>query len=171
MSVEIDRPTLPCGACGARVIELRRGRCWGCYSRWEEARPVGKGAACEVCGERRRGELRLVELHGRSHPLCHSCNGKVARLDSIPRSLLGLRALLDRERRQGDRRDDGLDRRIFPRERRVGERRSPPRNPGDHDTDPRMQLPDFEDIIIELCEADVEVLEQTSVRIAARPDR
>ena len=39
MSVEVDRATLPCGVCGAAVSELRRGRCWGCYTRWAESRP------------------------------------------------------------------------------------------------------------------------------------
>jgi hypothetical protein len=164
MSVEIDRPTLPCGVCGARVIELRRGRCWACYTRWQESRPVGRGAACDVCGERRRAELRLVELYARTHSVCHSCNGKLTRLETMPPTLAALRGLLNRERRQEDRRADGLDRRIFPRERRVGERRSPPRAHGHHDTDPHMHLPDFEEIVIELAEADVEPLEQTSVR-------
>src|SRR5437868_3971187 len=62
MSVEIARATVACGVCGARVTELRRGRCWGCYTRWGESRPVGKGAACAICHERRRSELRLMEL-------------------------------------------------------------------------------------------------------------
>src|ERR1035438_10828460 len=40
MSVEVDRATLPCSVCGAAVTELRRGRCWGCYTRWAES-PIG----------------------------------------------------------------------------------------------------------------------------------
>jgi hypothetical protein len=168
MSVEIDRATLPCGVCGARVTELRRGRCWGCYTRWGEARPVGKGAACTVCGERRRSELRLIELHGRSHPFCHSCSGKLARIDAVPPTLAGVRALLTRERRTGERRGEGVDRRIFPRERRVGERRVPPRT-GKGDTDPHIALADFEDIVIEIEAAELEPVEQTMVRQAPEP--
>jgi hypothetical protein len=164
MSVEIDRATIPCGVCGANVTELRRGRCWGCYTRWQESRPVGRGASCEVCGERRRTELRLVELHGRTRPLCHSCVGQLGRLDTVPRTLAALRQILRRERREADRRHDAPDRRIFPRERRVGERRSPPRPPGGHDTDPHLELPDFEEIVIELADADIEPVEQTLVR-------
>lgn len=169
MSVEIDRATLPCGVCGARVTELRRGRCWGCYTRWGDARPVGKGAACAVCGERRRAELRLMELHGRTHAFCHSCSGQLARMDDVPPTMAGIRALLTRERRGGERRgDDAVDHRIFPRERRVGERRLPPRS-GKDDTDPHILLPDFEDIVIEIEAAELEPVEQTMVRQAPEP--
>jgi hypothetical protein len=164
MSVEIERATLPCEVCCAQVTELRRGRCWGCYTRWGESRAVGKGASCVVCQERRRSELRLVELQTRTHAMCHSCAGRIARLQVIPKSISAIRLILDRERRSNDRRDQGLDRRIFPRERRVGERRAPPRGNGTDGTDPHMSLPDFEDIVIELVEADIEPIEQTSVR-------
>lgn len=169
MSVEIERATLPCGVCGAQVSELRRGRCWGCYTRWGESRPVGKGAACVICQERRRAELRLVELQMKSRALCHSCAGRIARMETIPTSINAIRLVLERERRERDRRDDGVDRRIFPRERRVGERRAPPRSGGNHDTDPHILLPDFEDIVIELAEADIESVEQTQVRIPPPP--
>jgi hypothetical protein len=127
---------------------------------------VGKGAACVICNERRRGELRLVELQMKSRALCHSCAGRIARMETIPTSINAIRILLDRERRARDRRDDGADRRIFPRERRVGERRAPPRTDGlgSHDTDPHILLPDFEDIVIELVDADLESVEQTQVR-------
>lgn len=166
MSVEIDRATLPCGVCGAQVSELRRGRCWGCYTRWSESRPVGRGAACVICHERRRAELRLVELQTKSRPLCHSCAGRIATMDHMPTSINEIRGILERERRARDRREDGVDRRIFPRERRVGERRAPPRSvlEGKHDTNPHMFLSDFEDIVIELVEADLESSEQTQVR-------
>lgn len=169
MSVEIDRATLPCGVCGARVTELRRGRCWGCYTRWGDARPVGKGAACAVCGERRRAELRLMELHGRTHAFCHSCSGQLARIDDVPPTMAAIRTLLTRERRGGERRgDDAVDHRIFPRERRVGERRLPPRT-GKDDTDPHILLPDFEDIVIEIEAAELEPVEQTMVRQVPEP--
>ncbi|MBC8131692.1 MAG: hypothetical protein H7X95_01820 [Deltaproteobacteria bacterium] len=169
MSVEIERATLPCGVCGAQVSELRRGRCWGCYTRWSESRPVGKGAACVICQERRRSELRLVELQMKSRALCHSCAGRIARMESVPTSINAIRVILERERRGRDRRDDGADRRIFPRERRVGERRAPPRTGGNSDTDPHILLPDFEEIVIELVEADLESVEQTQVRERTSP--
>ena len=162
--MQIERATLPCGVCGAQVSELRRGRCWGCYSRWVEARPVGRGASCVICRERRRSELRMLEVHGRSHTFCHSCAGHLARLDTVPTSIIALRGLLTRERRERDRRDNLSDRRIFPRERRVGERRGPARATGTRDTDPQIHLPDFEDIVIEIHEADLEQVEQTLVR-------
>src|SRR4249920_669923 len=109
MSVEVERATLPCQVCGAGVAELRRGRCWGCYMRWSESRPVGRGATCTVCFEKRRSQLRLVELHNRSLPLCHGCASRIGRMDEIPPSVEGIRKALKRNRRDGERRDDALD--------------------------------------------------------------
>jgi len=166
MSHEIEQATVECGVCSARVVELRRGRCWGCYTRWGESRPVGLGAACAICDERRRGELRLLELHGRSHPFCHSCAGRIARLESVPATMAAIRQLLSRERRDTDRRDGANDGRIFPRERRVGERRGPQRSASGEGTDPHIVLPDFEDIVIEIEDSQIEVVEQTAVRPA-----
>jgi len=173
MSHEIEGATVECNVCGARVVELRRGRCWGCYTRWGESRPVGLGASCAICDERRRGELRLLELHGRSHPFCHSCAGRIARLESVPATLAAIRQLLSRERRETDRRGDAQDARIFPRERRVGERRAPVRSASDEGTNPRIALPDFEDIVVEIEDSQIEVVEQTSVRPAPQrpPER
>src|SRR4051812_23730360 len=123
MSVEVERATLPCGVCGAGVTELRRGRCWGCYMRWAESRPVGRGAACTVCGEKRRAQLKLVELKGRSLPFCHGCAAQVMRLPEVPVTVEELRQALRRDRRDDDRRGAGkVDQRIFPRERRGGGR-------------------------------------------------
>src|SRR3954468_24267378 len=107
MSVEVERATVSCIVCGARVSELRRGRCWGCYGQWVEQRPVGRGAACAICQEKRRDHLRLVELHNRSLPLCHVCAARTLKLSDVPASLEGLRALLRRERRNQDRRNEG----------------------------------------------------------------
>lgn len=163
MSVEVDRPTIPCGVCGAAVTELRRGRCWGCYTRWADSRPVGRGAACGVCYEKRRAQLRLVEIQGRSLPFCHGCAAAVVRLPDVPATIEEIRHALRRDRRDADRRDGGkVDQRIFPRERRVGERRAPARE-GFADTDPRIRLADYEDVIIEL--SDIEEKEQTMVRV------
>ena len=130
---------MPCSVCGAAVSELRRGRCWGCYTRWAESRPVGRGASCAVCHEKRRNQLKLVELKGRSLPFCHGCAAQVLRLVDVPETIDELRLVLRRERRDGDRREgEKVDQRIFPRERRVGERRGPSRD-GYADTDPRMR--------------------------------
>jgi len=166
MSVEVERATLPCGVCGAGVTELRRGRCWGCYMRWAESRPVGRGAACTVCGEKRRAQLKLVELQGRSLPFCHGCAAQVMRLPEVPVTVEELRQALRRDRRDDDRRGAGkVDQRIFPRERRVGERRGPMRD-AFADTDPRIKLADvnLDDAIIELGDADLAEGDQTQVR-------
>ena len=163
MSVEVDRATLPCNVCGAAVTELRRGRCWGCYNRWVESRPVGRGASCTVCSEKRRNQLKLVELKGRSLPFCHGCAAQLLKLLEIPDTVEELRHILRRERRDNDRRHGKADGRIFPRERRVGERRGPVRD-AFADTDPRIKMPEYDDLIIELKEVEMEEVEQTSVR-------
>ena len=110
--------------CGARVHELRRGRCWGCYARWVDARPVGLGARCVICAERRRRMLRGVELHGAFQPMCFSCAGQAMALDPLPPTIAALKVALTRERRHGDRRIGRPDTRVFQYERRVGQRRA-----------------------------------------------
>lgn len=112
-----------CATCGARVAETRRGRCWGCYTRWAEMRPVGRGASCVICVERRRSHLRLLEVHGRSLAFCHNCAAQAQKLMPLPFSIDGIRAALTRNRRQADRRVGALDSRVFPRERRLEDRR------------------------------------------------
>jgi hypothetical protein len=169
MSVEVDRATVPCAVCGAQVQELRRGRCWDCYRQWAELRPVGRGAACAVCHERRREHLRLIEVHTRTLSLCFLCAARTLRLEDVPPTLEGLRNRLQRERRGVERRGDALDSRIFPRERRVGDRRDQPRAARSGDTDPAFKLPEFDDLVIEIDEADIEEMETTQVR--ARPTR
>jgi hypothetical protein len=171
MSVEVERATLPCGVCKANVTELRRGRCWGCYTRWAESRPVGRGASCVICGEKRRIQLKLVELQARSLPFCHGCAAQVMRLAELPETIEELRQALRRDRRDDDRRaGKKADGRIFPRERRVGERRGPVRD-AFADTDPRIKLGDLDDlnldeVIIELGDADLAEGDQTQVRPA-----
>ena len=112
-----------CEVCNAKVAELRRGRCWGCYARWVDARPVGVGARCVTCGEQRRRVLKLVELLGGWYPMCFNCAGQVLQLEPMPPTLAALRDAVSRERRRVDRRVGRPDTRVFPRERRVGERR------------------------------------------------
>ena len=169
MSVEVDRATVPCTVCGAQVQELRRGRCWDCYRQWAEMRPVGRGACCAVCQERRREHLRLIEVHTRTLSLCFLCAARTLRLEDVPPTLEGLRDRLRRDRRTDERRSDALDRRIFPRERRVGDRRDAPRLPHSGDTNPSFRLPDFDELVIEIDETDIEEIEETLVR--ARPTR
>ena len=91
----------------------------------------------------------------------------VMRMPEVPDSVEELRYLLRRERRDADRREgEKVDHRIFQRERRVGERRGPGRE-AFADTDPSMRLSEFEEVVIELAEDDMEEVEQTLVR--ARP--
>jgi hypothetical protein len=175
MSVEVDRATLPCSVCAAAVTELRRGRCWGCYTRWAESRPVGRGASCMACGEKRRAQLKLAEIQGRSLCFCHGCAAQVMRLAELPATVEELRHALRRDRRDDDRRHDKLDHRIFPRERRVGERRGPMRD-AFADTDPRIKLPeeDLDDVVLDLGESELEETDQTQVRAnpsSASPER
>jgi hypothetical protein len=113
-----------CEVCSAKVDELRRGRCWGCYGRWVESRPVGMGAACCICNERRRDNLKQVELLRAWLPMCHNCAAKATHLTPMPQTLDEIRKRLKRDRRAVDRRVGRPDGRVFPRERRGLERRS-----------------------------------------------
>ncbi len=112
-----------CEVCKAKVSELRRGRCWGCYNRWVDARPVGVGARCCVCSERRRDHLRSVELLGAWIPMCYTCSGRAMQLDPLPQSLAGIRRELSRDRRDDDRRFGKRDTRVFQYDRRGRDRR------------------------------------------------
>jgi hypothetical protein len=113
-----------CEVCSATVSELRRGRCWGCYGRWAAARPVGVGAACCMCGDRRRGFLRSVELLATFVPICHNCCGRALALEPMPQSLGEIRIVLRRDRRLAPRRFGKADTRVYPRDRRDQDRRS-----------------------------------------------
>lgn len=116
---------LKCEMCGARVATLRRGRCWVCYIRWAETRPVGKGAACAVCHDRRLENLRMVEFRTSWIPMCHNCGTKAYRLTPLPQSLEGLTQRLGRDRRWSARRRGSKDdSRIRPRDRRDADRRA-----------------------------------------------
>jgi len=115
--------THACEVCRAKVTELRRGRCWGCYSRWVDSRPVGLGARCVTCNEKRRRVLAMVELYGGWRPMCFNCAGQLLHLDPLPPNLAELRVAVSRERRRTDRRSGKPDTRVFQYERRVGQRR------------------------------------------------
>jgi hypothetical protein len=149
-----------CDVCGARVQETRRGRCWGCYNRWVDARPVGYGARCLSCGERRRRRLRSIELWGGWQPLCFTCAGMALSLDPAPRTLGDLRTALARDRRTRDRRVGRGDHRVFRYERRVGERRG-----GRGDDGPVID----DDMIIEITIADPEPSFDDMTRIRELP--
>ena len=112
-----------CEVCCAKVSELRRGRCWGCYTRWVESRPVGVGASCIMCSDRRRDHLKSVELLGTWIPTCHNCAARTASLRPMPQTIAGIRAALWRDRRAENRRGDKEDSRTFQWDRRSGDRR------------------------------------------------
>jgi len=151
--VEDDPKTrLACDICGARTGELRRGRCWSCYSRWCESRPAGFGAACAVCGERRQAYLKLVEVLGSFLPMCGNCGLRVARLERVPSSLEGLRRSLRRDRRSGERRRGLPDLRSDRVERRGLPRRAVGTWPGGE-----ICIDDHPEIIIELDDWDIEI--------------
>ena len=113
-----------CDVCSAEVKELRRGRCWGCYTRWVESKPVGVGASCVMCGDRRRDSLRSLELLGSWVPCCHNCSGRIHKLTVLPETMAAVRTALNRDRRFKLRRLGArVDDRVFPRNRRADDRR------------------------------------------------
>jgi hypothetical protein len=113
-----------CPVCGAKVTQLRRGRCISCYSKWIEEQPVAVGASCRVCGDKRRENIQKVELLGRWFYLCHICAYRSVRLEPVPKHIEEIRAQLKRDKRYVDRRlDNKDDDRNIKREHRVGERR------------------------------------------------
>jgi hypothetical protein len=105
---------------------LRRGRCEACYLAWVKARPVGQGANCAGCNDRRRLHLRHYELGMRSSApggrwiiLCHNCSAVADAMKPVPKSVEGLKMRLQRDRRwaewgdrRGEWREDGTDRRM-----------------------------------------------------------
>jgi len=131
-------PLVRCGGCGQPPTDatLRRGRCVRCYEAWVKARPVGLGANCAACDDRRIAHLRYWELGVRANApggrwivLCHNCAAAAEKMDPLPRSLDGLRMRLLRERRWGDRRAEAVGRasaRDAAFERREGDRRRAP---------------------------------------------
>ncbi|MCS6914362.1 MAG: hypothetical protein RMK29_06455 [Myxococcales bacterium] len=99
--------------------------CSNCYDEWLRTRPVGLGARCQSCGDRRRVHLRHFELQRGFVVLCHNCTARAQALPLLPRSPEGLLERLQRERRCGERRrlaqgPQGPERRV--RERRLGAR-------------------------------------------------
>ena len=109
-----------------------------------------------------REAARPAKNHGAAHALradLPRVRRAILRMENIPETIDGVRQALRRDRRDGDRRDDGIDRRIFPRERRVGEagaRRE--RATAGPPTRARTWRPDeLDDVVIELLDDDIEV--------------
>lgn len=77
------------------------------------ARPVGVGACCIACNNRRHEQLRHFEVGlrlnaagGRWTILCHNCAASAEKLAPPPRSVDALCERLTRDRRWNDRRYD-----------------------------------------------------------------
>jgi hypothetical protein len=149
-----------CEVCNARVGELRRGRCWGCYGRWVDARPVGVGAKCVTCTEKRRRFLKSVELFGGWKPMCFNCAGQLLDLDPMPLTIMALKEAISRERRKRDRRIGKPDSRVFRYERRVGERRDTLRGEAIPDVDDDMIIEVSYEVVIEPSSDEFEDLTQ-----------
>jgi hypothetical protein len=81
------------------------------------------GAACTMCGDRRREHLRSVELLGNWIPCCHNCATRTHGLDPLPQSIGEIRRVLERDRRAALRRLGKKDTRVFQRDRRTTDRR------------------------------------------------
>lgn len=150
--------TQTCEVCSASVSELRRGRCWGCYQSWVGSRPVGLGALCCMCGDRRHGLLKSVELLGAWVPICHNCSALAKSLQPMPQTISAIRETLNRDRRDTERRWGKRDSRVFRYNRRGDERRIP-REPGEAGVE--------DDMIIEISEL-VSELELLSLEPAGK---
>lgn len=115
-SLSTDGPLVRCGACTQPPLggeTLRRGRCVRCYEKWVRARPVGVGACCVACNNRRREQLRHYEIGlrlnaagGRWTVLCHNCAATADTFEPVPRSVDALCQRLGRDRRWQERRYD-----------------------------------------------------------------
>lgn len=112
-----------CQSCHNSSQELRRGRCLVCYDSWVKSRPVGWGASCKFCAEKRRNLLRSTEMLGRWTVLCFTCKGQIDTLDSVPQSFGEIREELRRDRRLFERREGKKDDRVYARDRRKDQRR------------------------------------------------
>jgi hypothetical protein len=118
-----------------------------CYEAWVKARPVGAGATCAGCDDRRLVHLRYWELGVRTNApggrwlvLCHNCVAAAEKMEPPARSLEGLKMRLGRDRRWGDRRAASVGRPSYREpelERRHGERR-------------RGALPYLDELVLEM---------------------
>jgi hypothetical protein len=90
---------VPCNRCHAAILEPRRGLCLACYDLWLRTRPVGVGATCSGCGDRRHEHLRFYECGRRWVVLCHNCTARAETLEPAPARPSELSAALRRDRR------------------------------------------------------------------------
>jgi ribosome-binding protein aMBF1 (putative translation factor) len=86
---------------------------------------VGLGALCCMCGDRRHGLLKSVELLGAWVPICHNCGALAKSLQPMPQTISAIRETLSRDRRDKDRRWGKRDSRVFRYNRRASDRRLP----------------------------------------------
>jgi len=121
-----------------------------------KARPVGVGAFCAGCENKRLVQLRHFELNTRGNAvgsrwvvLCHNCVAAAEVMKPQPRSVEGLRMRLQRDRRWGDRRGESVGAEGEPPE--SGERRYDARRQGER----MIDVTDDVEEIIEM-EADFE---------------
>ena len=78
-----------------------------------------------MCGDRRYGLLKSVELLGAWVPICHNCSALASALQPMPQSIVAIRETLGRNRRDNDRRWGKRDSRVFRYNRRGDDRRLP----------------------------------------------
>ncbi|MSP61554.1 MAG: hypothetical protein EXR72_14690 [Myxococcales bacterium] len=145
---KLERVPSSCGGCGdaeSARSPHRRGRCRRCYDAWVRARPVGLGAFCNGCGDRRREHLRHFELYRTWVVLCHTCAARAEAIAPLPLTVNGLRVRLLRDRRWGDRRAEsvGAQRTV----RGSGERRDGDRREGDREI---LDATEFAEMVLEL---------------------
>jgi hypothetical protein len=81
------------------------------------------GASCALCGDRRRDNLRSIELLGSWLPSCHNCAARIIGLQPMPQTIGEIRRALLRDRRFRARRLGKSDTRVFQRNRRSDDRR------------------------------------------------
>ena len=129
------------------------------------ARPIGIGASCAGCEDRRRIHLRYFEIGlqtnvpgGRWIVLCHNCVAFAESLNPPARSIEGLKMRLYRDRRWGDRRAEAVGR-ARSREGQALERRATDRRVSQRDVldGNDLLVEDEQGQIIEI-EADYELL-------------
>lgn len=89
-----------CSRC-QEISNLRRNLCPHCYVRWLRSRPIGVGACCTGCGDRRLVHLQYVELQQGFAVVCRNCAAQLERQGGPPPADdEEVRALLQRERRE-----------------------------------------------------------------------
>ncbi len=159
----MSQDTQTCEVCGVESTNLRRGRCSVCYWRWSESKPVGYGAACVLCNDRRHENLKMVEFRRAWLVMCHNCGAKATGLSPMPGTIEGLRQRLGRDRRWSDRRLELPAPNEVVRERRVGDRRAISDLPSEIEYS-------ADDLIIEIldgCEASFASGEATRIAMSA----